>query len=143
MNDEEPIYLKIFQKYFNENPVHSPDILKNAFQEVTVYMEKLNHTLSTGNPEEKKKAIHEYEELRKIVKEYVNRYKGDMNISEEEYRKRLNDPKSYKEEDWEVIQESVRDINNIPNLHKNLARETPREREKKTGQKTKKKWLKT
>jgi hypothetical protein len=106
-------------------------------------MDRLNKILSTGNPEEKKKAVHEYEELRKLVKEYINRYRNEKNISEEEYRKMLNDPKNYKEEDWEVIQESVREINNIPGLQKNITRETPPEREKKVNPKTKKKWLKT
>ncbi len=143
MNEEEPIYYKIFQRFFSENSSNSPDIMRVAFQEVLKYLEHLNKVLVTGTEEEKKKAIFEYKELRRLIAEKVERFKAEKNLSDDQFQKIMNDPASYKKEDWEVIEDSKEELKSIPDLKKNIERHAPIKKAKKKTTKSKDKWLKS
>ncbi len=144
MEEEEPIYYKIFKEYFSADMHDSPDLMKKAFHEVLKYLEKLNKILMTGSQEEKAQALHEYQELRKMIEEQVARFKEQKKMNDQDFQNMLHDPKNYKKEDWEVIQESVGELKNIPDLQQNISQHTPPDKHpKKRSKKSNNKWLKS
>ncbi|MBI5274592.1 MAG: hypothetical protein HY860_06020 [Chlamydiales bacterium] len=141
--ENEPIYKKIFEKYFRESEKGEGANLEKAFKEIVLYLEKLNTILKTGSSEEKKKAIEEYAELKKLIRKRLEKYKEESGLSETELKKMMQDPKKHSRDDLEIIQSSVEEIKSMKDLSKNIQENLPEESAKPKKKKSKDKWLKS
>ena len=140
--EKEPAFKKIIDEVAHHQGTHD---LSKVFKEAYEYFEHLNKVLHEGNEEEKKEAMQQFIEMKKMVDTSMRQMANKTGKSIEEVREILKNPEHYSEEQWQAMNESMDEIRSIStDLPELIGENLPKKKKKKKGSKTTKdKWMKS
>jgi len=97
-------------QFFDLSPEEKEERLQEVFEDSVEYFERFKHIMTTGTPEEKKKAVERVMVMKKRIEEETKRICDKTGMSEEQLAQFSNDPKNFSSGQWEAIESAKKKL---------------------------------